>query len=88
MNSQSALSLARRSTLAALVAGAALLLGACSTTPVAQGPVEKTAEKTYSYAELHQMMLKLSQEPAPASVATMASSSGDLGGSRTLAANP
>jgi hypothetical protein len=87
MNSQSTLSLVRRSSVAALVAGAALLLGACSTTPVAGVP---PGEKTYSESELHQMMVRLAQEPAPGTgpIGATAASSGDLGGNRTLAANP
>jgi len=83
MNSHSALSLARRSTIAAFLAGAAVLLGACSTASVASAP-----QKTYSYAELHSMMVKLVQEPAPESAVrpTEAMAASTVG--RTLAANP
>jgi PBP1b-binding outer membrane lipoprotein LpoB len=88
MNSSNPRALVNRLTAAALLAGAALLLGACSTAPAAQVPLEKTV----TYKELHSLMVKLAHEPAQRGTALpeakLAMLSGDLGGSSILAANP
>lgn len=90
MNSASAISLVRKSTVAALLAGAALLLGACSTAPVA-AKADRPVEKTVTYKELHSLMVKLSQEPALGTVSSGGSltslSSGSLGGGSVVAVN-
>ena len=87
MNSASPLAHVRRSTLAALLAGAALLLGACSTASVAREPLEKTV----SYKELHGIMTKLAEQPAYGSsqhqTVALSKLSSDLGAGTTLAAN-
>lgn len=55
--------LLRQATSAALIAGAALFLGGCAT----QATSREQSEKTYSYSELHGMMVKLAHETATAS---------------------
>jgi len=88
MNSSNPRALIHRLTAAAMLAGAAVLLGACSTTPVAQVPLEKTV----TYKELHSLMVKLANEPAQRGAALpeakLAMLSGDLGESPVLASNP
>jgi hypothetical protein len=88
MNTTSTRSQVRRSTIAALLAGVALSLCACSTTSALRNPNEKSV----SYKELHGMMERLVQEPSQASAerqtAGMAPSIGNMGSSSTLATNP
>jgi len=88
MNTTSTRSQIRRSTIAALLAGVALSLSACSTTSALRSP----GEKSVSYKELHGMMEKLVQEPSQAAAerqtAGVATSIGSLGSSSTLATNP
>jgi hypothetical protein len=75
-------------TAAALFAGAALLLGGCSTAPVAKQP----SEKPVTYIELHRQMLRLAEtgnaESTPGSLVTLPARSTDLGGAASLATNP
>ena len=70
-----------------MLAGAALLLGACSTASVAREPLEKTV----SYKELHGLMVKLAEEPAYGTAqhqtVALAKLSPTLGAGSTLAAN-
>jgi hypothetical protein len=85
--------LVRRSTAAALLAGAAVLLGACSTVPVAsrEQPSEKP-DRPVAYSELHQMMVKLAAEPVLWNDVRPGESlpppASDVGASGTLASNP
>ena len=87
MNTSITRLLPRKSTLAAVLAVAALFAGGCSTAPVAR----MSSDKAGTYAELHGMMVKLAQETAQANagrqVEIMASSE-DSSASRTLASNP
>jgi hypothetical protein len=87
MNSASSVALVRRSTLAVILAGAALLLGACSTASVSSVPLEKTV----SYKQLHGLMTKLAEEPAYGSAqhqtVALAKLSPGLGSGTTLASN-
>lgn len=83
MNSSLARVSVRNSTVAALLAGAALLLGACSTAPIAREP----SERAVSYAQLHGLMVKIAYEGDRIPVATTAAPT-DLGGSGTFATNP
>lgn len=71
----------RRSAVATLLVGAALLLSACSTTTASREP----AEKAVTYQQLHGMMVKLAHESSGG--ATTASAM-DMGASSTLASNP
>jgi len=91
MNSSKAHALVRHSTLATLLVGAALLMGACSTAPVA-GVTGASSDKTYTYSELHQMMVKIAREPELVSsmgpIADTPPVLADLGVSTTLAVNP
>jgi hypothetical protein len=92
MNSRYTRSYARSATFGLLLAGAALLLGACSTPSVVRETDGKADEKPVTYAKLHQMMTKLAEEPATGAalgpIAALTPSYADLGGGRTLAANP
>ena len=76
------------------MAGAALLLGACSTTAAIRQPADlpvaqdQTNEKPVTYKELHGMMVRLAEEPTVgAAIASTTSTAGSVD-SRTLATNP
>jgi|HubBroStandDraft_1064217.scaffolds.fasta_scaffold663842_1 hypothetical protein len=92
MNSQKTRFLVRHSAVATFLAGAALLLSACSTTTTSRLPVEattasnETLEKPVSYEQLHGMMVRLAHENALGGTAT--ASIADMGGNSTLASNP
>ena len=53
----------RQATVATLIAGAALFLGGCAT----QSASREQSDRSYSYSELHGMMVKLAHETATAS---------------------
>jgi hypothetical protein len=88
MKTSSTRSLVRRSTLAALLAGVAFSLCACSTMSSARLP----GEKGVTYKELHGMMERLASEPSQATAerqaALAATSAASLGAKGTLATNP
>lgn len=88
MNTQITRALIRKSTVATLLAIAAMAVSGCSTTPLSMA----TGEKTVSYKELHGMMVRLAQETTQVSVvgpvAVDITASTDAETSRTLAVNP
>jgi hypothetical protein len=81
----------RRSAVATLFVGAALLLSACSTTtartltPTATTAASEQVEKPVTYEQLHGMMVKLVQESA---IGAATASTVDSGASGALASNP
>jgi hypothetical protein len=87
-----------RSTAVALFAGAALFLSACSTASVTSASIgtapasASSNEKEVSYAELHNMMSNLAQQPELGSAAsltgTLPIASVNIDASHTLASNP
>jgi hypothetical protein len=85
-----------RSTAVALFAGASLFLSACSTTPTSTASLDKTQqesnEKPVTYAELHNMMTTLVNQPELGSAAsltgTLPIASVNIDASHTLASNP
>jgi hypothetical protein len=85
-----------RSTAVALFAGAALLLSACSTASVTSASLDSapdtTNEKPVTYADLHNMMSTLAQQPELGSAAsltgTLPIASVNIDASHTLASNP
>jgi hypothetical protein len=84
-----------RSTAIALFAGAALLLSACSTASVTSASIDapaNTNEKTVTYADLHNMMTTLAQQPelgsAESLTGTLPIASVSIDASHTLASNP
>jgi hypothetical protein len=89
MNSPIAQALSRRSTVATLLVGAALLLSACSTTSTAR--LEAPADKSVAFVKLHTEMVRLASEPSswgeirPAG--TVETASAGLHGSTDLAVN-
>jgi hypothetical protein len=93
MNSSIAQALSRRSTVATLLVGAALLLSACSTTSSArvESPADKSADKSVSFLKLHNEMVRLASEPSswgeirPAG--SVVTASADLHGGSDLAVN-
>lgn len=89
MNSSKARALVRQTSVATLLAVAALSLCGCSTTSVSLAPEEKTV----TYKELHSLMVKLASEPSvvassASKVAALPTASGSLGASAILASNP
>ena len=92
MNSTKARVQFRQVTAAALLVGVALLMSACATTPTPTTAmtVEKSAEKTYSYDDLHGMMARLARESADSStVQSMGNgSTASSGMGSALASNP
>jgi hypothetical protein len=91
MKSPIAQALLRRSTVATLLVGAALLLSACSTTSSA-GITQPNTDKSVAFLKLHNEMVRLASEPSswgeirPAG--TVAIASADLHGNSSLATNP
>jgi hypothetical protein len=85
-----------RSTAVALFAGAALFLSACSTASVSSASLDAAPsgsnEKTVSYADLHNMMSNLAQQPELGSAAsltgTLPIASVNIDATHTLASNP
>jgi hypothetical protein len=92
MNSDTSRSISRRSAVATLLLGAALLLNACSATTAMRAPVEATTamreptEKPVTYEQLHRMLVKLANENALGGNSTATVS--DVGATGTLASNP
>ena len=88
MNSTKARALVRQTSVATLLAVAAISLCGCSTTSVSLAPEEKTV----TYKELHSLMVKLASEPSvvgsDSKVAALPTTSGSLGASAILASNP
>ena len=88
----------RNLSLATLMAGAALFLGACATQPVALMPSDKPVatdearEKYVDYKDFHGMMVRLASTPTPGdtvqNLETLASNgSGGEGAKAILASN-
>lgn len=84
-----------RSTAVALLAGAALFLSACSTASVTSASLDAPANadgKQVTYADLHNMMSTLAQQPELGSAAsltgTLPIASVNIDASHTLASNP
>jgi hypothetical protein len=85
-----------RSTAVALFAGASLFLSACSTAPKTSASADNAPtdsnEKAVSYADLHNMMTALVQQPELGSAAsltgTLPVASINIDASHTLASNP
>jgi hypothetical protein len=85
-----------RSTAVALFAGASLFLSACSTASVTSASLDSAPansnEKPVTYADLHNMMTALVQQPELGSAAsltgTLPIASVNIDASHTLASNP